>query len=127
MHRSVSVFLAAGVLALGIGRAGPDRAGDHRRHVEGQGAGRWQGHDAVQFDTRHHRHVELQRPMRHQLAAADGAADAKPSGDWTVVTRKDGGKQWAYKGKPLYTFHKDAKPGDATGDGVNNVWHIAAP
>src|SRR5690349_11780370 len=24
------------------------------------------------------------------------AADAKPSGDWTVVTRDDGGKQWAY-------------------------------
>ncbi len=32
--------------------------------------------------------------------------------DWTVVTRKDGGKQWAYKGKPVYTFKKDAKPGD---------------
>jgi predicted lipoprotein with Yx(FWY)xxD motif len=55
------------------------------------------------------------------------AADAKSSGDWTVVTRDDGGKQWAYKGKPLYAFAKDAKPGDATGDGVNNVWHIAAP
>ncbi len=55
------------------------------------------------------------------------AADAKPSGQWTVVTRKDGGKQWAYKGLPVYTFHKDAKVGDVTGDGVNNVWHIAAP
>jgi predicted lipoprotein with Yx(FWY)xxD motif len=55
------------------------------------------------------------------------AADAKPSGDWTIVTRSDGGKQWAYKGNPLYTFYKDSNPGDATGDGVNNVWHIAAP
>jgi predicted lipoprotein with Yx(FWY)xxD motif len=55
------------------------------------------------------------------------AADAKPSGQWTVVTRKDGGKQWAYKGLPVYTFHKDTKVGDVTGDGVNNVWHIAAP
>jgi predicted lipoprotein with Yx(FWY)xxD motif len=53
--------------------------------------------------------------------------DAKPSGDWTVVTRDDGGKQWAYKSKPLYTFSKDAKPGDVAGDGVNSVWHIAAP
>ncbi|MFY9692458.1 MAG: hypothetical protein WA776_14265 [Xanthobacteraceae bacterium] len=53
--------------------------------------------------------------------------DAKPSGDWTIVTRKDGGKQWAYKGKPLYTFYHDGNPGDAKGDGVNNVWHIAAP
>jgi predicted lipoprotein with Yx(FWY)xxD motif len=55
------------------------------------------------------------------------AADSKPSGQWTVITRGDGGKQWAYKGKPLYTFSKDAKPGEANGDGVNNVWHIAGP
>jgi predicted lipoprotein with Yx(FWY)xxD motif len=47
--------------------------------------------------------------------------------DWSIVTRDDGGKQWAYKGKPLYAWSKDAKPGDVTGDGVNNVWHIAAP
>ena len=55
------------------------------------------------------------------------AADAKPSGDWTVVTREDGAKQWAYKGKPLYTWTKDTKAGDVTGDGFNNVWRIAAP
>jgi predicted lipoprotein with Yx(FWY)xxD motif len=47
------------------------------------------------------------------------------SGDWTVIVRDDGGKQWAYKGKPLYTWSKDAKPGDKTGDGVNSVWHVA--
>jgi predicted lipoprotein with Yx(FWY)xxD motif len=55
------------------------------------------------------------------------AADAKASGDWSIVTRADGGKQWAYKGKPLYTWSKDTATGDVTGDGVNNVWHIAAP
>ena len=55
------------------------------------------------------------------------SADAKASGDWSIVTRDDGGKQWAYKAKPLYTWSKDAKPGDVTGDGFNNVWHIAAP
>jgi predicted lipoprotein with Yx(FWY)xxD motif len=55
------------------------------------------------------------------------ASDAKPSGDWTIVARDDGSKQWAYKGKPVYAFSKDAKAGDVTGDGVNSVWHIAAP
>jgi predicted lipoprotein with Yx(FWY)xxD motif len=56
------------------------------------------------------------------------SADAKASGDWTVITRDDGKKQWAYKGKPLYTWAKDTKPGDATGDGVaNNTWHVAQP
>jgi len=52
-------------------------------------------------------------------------ADAKASGDWTVVTRDDGSKQWAYKGKPLYAWSKDSKPGDMTGDGMNSVWHAA--
>jgi len=54
-------------------------------------------------------------------------AEAKPMGDWTVVTRDDGSKQWAYKNKPLYTWVKDSKPGDTSGEGVNNVWHVAKP
>lgn len=54
--------------------------------------------------------------------------DAKAAGSYTIVVRDDGGKQWAYKGKPLYTWIKDTKPGDITGDGfANNAWHIAAP
>ncbi len=36
-----------------------------------------------------------------------GDAAAKDMGDWSVVTRDDGSKQWAYKGKPLYTYAKD--------------------
>ncbi len=55
------------------------------------------------------------------------AASAKPAASYTVITRDDGGKQWAYKGKPLYTWIKDTKPGDVSGDGVNGVWHIAKP
>ena len=45
-------------------------------------------------------------------------------GDWTIVTRDDGAKQWAYKGWPLYTFSKDAKPGDMSGDKFKDVWHV---
>ena len=56
------------------------------------------------------------------------SADAKAAGEWTVVTRDDGAKMWAYKGKPLYTWVRDTKPGDVTGDGfANNVWHVAKP
>jgi predicted lipoprotein with Yx(FWY)xxD motif len=55
------------------------------------------------------------------------SAGASGSGDWAVVTRDDGSKQWAYKGKPVYLWIKDTKPGDRTGDGVNNVWHVAKP
>ncbi len=53
------------------------------------------------------------------------AADAKPMGDWTVVTRADGMRQWAYKGMPLYTWVKDSKPGETSGDGVGGVWKVA--
>jgi len=58
------------------------------------------------------------------LAAPAGAA---ASGDWSVVTRDDGARQWAFKGKPLYFWAKDQKPGDKTGDGFNGVWRAAAP
>jgi len=47
------------------------------------------------------------------------------TGDWAVIARDDGGKQWAYKGKPLYLWSKDQKPGDTTGDGFRGVWHLA--
>jgi predicted lipoprotein with Yx(FWY)xxD motif len=54
--------------------------------------------------------------------------DVKAMGDWTIITRDDGGKQWAYKGMPLYTWVKDTRPGDKTGDGfANGAWHVAKP
>jgi len=51
------------------------------------------------------------------------ASDAA-SGDWSIVTRDDGSRQWAYKGAPIYTFSKDAKPGDTAGDKFKDVWHV---
>jgi len=49
------------------------------------------------------------------------------SGDYSIITRDDGKKQWAFKGKPLYFWAKDMKPGDRTGDGFNKVWQLARP
>ena len=57
------------------------------------------------------------------MATGSGQSSAA----WQVVTRDDGSKQWAYLGKPLYTWIKDGKPGDRTGDGVQNVWKVAKP
>ncbi|MEY8879517.1 MAG: hypothetical protein AB9M60_23610 [Leptothrix sp. (in: b-proteobacteria)] len=54
-------------------------------------------------------------------------AGAAASGDWSVITRDDGKAQWALKGKPVYYWNKDTKAGDRTGDGFNNVWHLARP
>lgn len=58
------------------------------------------------------------------LMVADGAA---ASGDWSIVVRDDGGRQWAFKGKPVYFWAKDQKPGDRTGDGFNNAWRLIKP
>ena len=49
------------------------------------------------------------------------------SGDFTIITRDDAKKQWAVKGKPLYYWAKDAKPGDKTGEGINKLWHTVKP
>ena len=62
------------------------------------------------------------------MTVSDFAMDSdSPSSDYNLVVRDDGKKQWALKGKPLYYWAKDQKPGDKTGDGVNNVWHVAKP
>lgn len=53
--------------------------------------------------------------------------DAQPEGHWTLVTREDGQKQWAYKGMPVYTWMDDQNPGDTTGHGKNDAWHAAKP
>lgn len=64
------------------------------------------------------------------VVTTDTAAPAAPSGAsgaFTVITRDDGSEQVAYKGKPLYRFAADTKPGDITGDGVGGTWHLATP
>ncbi|MFB9947243.1 hypothetical protein ACFFP0_00205 [Rhizobium puerariae] len=55
------------------------------------------------------------------------ASDAKADGAYSIVTRKDGSRQWAKYGMPLYYWVKDTKEGDVTGDGVNGVWDVAKP
>ncbi len=56
------------------------------------------------------------------------AATAKATGDYSIITRTDGARQWAFKGQPLYFFAKDAKPGDKVGDGVlNGAWKVVKP
>ncbi|MDB5872077.1 MAG: hypothetical protein JWQ07_1519 [Ramlibacter sp.] len=51
--------------------------------------------------------------------ASDG-----PRGDYTIVMRDDGRRQWAYRGKPLYTWPEDQEPGDKYGDNYLKVWHV---
>jgi len=59
--------------------------------------------------------------------ALAASGNDKDVGDWKVITRSDGSKQIAYKGKPLYYYKDDKSAGDKVGDGKGMVWHIARP
>ncbi|MGI8871445.1 MAG: COG4315 family predicted lipoprotein [Candidatus Limnocylindria bacterium] len=49
------------------------------------------------------------------------------TGSIGTLKRDDGSMQVTYAGHPLYYYAPDAKPGDATGQGVGGVWFIASP
>lgn len=51
--------------------------------------------------------------------------NATSYGSYSIITRDDGKKQFAYKGKPLYYFYGDKKPDDLNGDNfANGKWHV---
>ena len=58
-------------------------------------------------------------PVQAPELAKSGAAV-----DWTVIPRTDGIRQWAYKGKPLYTFEGDRITGDIHGQTVDKRWQL---
>ena len=56
------------------------------------------------------------------LAPASTGVNA---GDWSLIERDDGGRQWAWRGRPLYRYTKDSDAGGMLGDGVGNAWRVA--
>ena len=54
-----------------------------------------------------------------------GAAHDEVTGEIGTMTRKDGTMQATYMGWPLYYFAGDAVAGDATGQGMGDVWFVA--
>jgi predicted lipoprotein with Yx(FWY)xxD motif len=58
--------------------------------------------------------------------AAIAAGTSRPDGDWSLLDRKDGTRQWLYRGAPLYAFAEDKAIGEAAGDGAGGgAWHVA--
>lgn len=50
-----------------------------------------------------------------------------PKAPLSIMTRDDGSKQYAYKGKPLYYYVNDEKPGNTKGHKFRGVWFVAQP
>ena len=46
-------------------------------------------------------------------------------GNFSVVSRVDGSRQWAYRGRPLYRYPGDLLPGDAHGRAADERWSMA--
>ncbi len=128
MRKCMPIFFAAGILSLGasaaLAQSAPAATADT---AKGKALVDSKGMTLYVFDRDTAGVSNCNDKCATNWPPLMAVAGAAGSGRWTVVTRADGGKQWAYQGKPVYTFNKDTKPGDVTGDGVNNVWHIAAP
>ncbi|MFW6449070.1 MAG: hypothetical protein ACOC0X_05965 [Halobacteriota archaeon] len=58
---------------------------------------------------------------------ADPTAGAEVTASLTTFEREDGTMQLAADGWPLYYWAADEEPGDATGQGVNDVWWVLRP
>lgn len=48
-----------------------------------------------------------------------------PASRLGTIGRANGAHQLTYEGKPLYLFAGDKRPGQTTGEGVDNVWFVA--
>lgn len=96
--------------------------------------------DAAAFvlvDRRNHTVYAVDEKKAEDLATCSTAACkqweplsapqlAKGMGDFSVVEREDGIRQWAYKGRALYTYKQDRAPGYANGMGVDERLEVAA-
>ncbi len=51
--------------------------------------------------------------------------DDQPAGDFGIIEREDGSRQWSYAGDPLYFFSGDGAPGDT--NGVYGAWFTVSP
>jgi len=55
------------------------------------------------------------------------SADERAQGDFSLLERADGTRQWAHRGRPLYRFAGDRKAGDRAGENAAGTWHTVRP
>ena len=58
-------------------------------------------------------------------ADALSAPSLVKNSDFSYIARADGMNQTAYKGRPLYFYSGDTKPGNTNGNGILGVWFVA--
>ena len=117
---SVSAMLLGGCAVFAMSQVPVKRDGNVLVDADGD--------DALHLRPRHVLEAaRATRSARRTGRRSSRRGDAKPVGDYTIIARDDGRRQWAYKGKPLYVWSKDGKPGDQSGEAFDNVWRVARP
>jgi len=75
-------------------------------------------------------HPEAQKACTDKWPPYLAPANAQPVGDFTIIERREGGRQWAWMERPLHFSIRDTKPGDRFGAvfsrGVRRGWAFAS-
>jgi len=134
----IATFLLLSCAAVGVLGAGAAYGGGSKAVVkEGKVKGKTvltnlAGHTLYSLSSETHGKFSCTKPsgclsIWHPLKIAGGVKPAGPVKLGTVK-RPEGGLQVTYRGRPLYSFVEDTKPGQANGEGVKDVgtWHAAA-
>src|SRR5690606_6277180 len=100
---------ALGAASIALAQVGPAKIGDS---AKGKVLTDQNGMTLYIFDKDSDGKSVCNGPCAANWPPLMAPADARADGGYTVITRDDGGKQWAYKGKPLYLWIRDARPGD---------------
>jgi predicted lipoprotein with Yx(FWY)xxD motif len=127
MRKLLMLTIAATLMAatVALAQMAPTKIGDS---AKGKVLTNEQGMTLYVFDKDSPGKSACNGPCATNWPPLMASTGAMAMGDYTIITRNDGTKQWAYKGRPLYTWKNDKKPGDITGDGfLNGAWHIAQP
>ncbi|MGE5145125.1 MAG: hypothetical protein ACM3N5_00175 [Candidatus Eiseniibacteriota bacterium] len=124
------IVLTAAVLSLGACERPPIGKGEFGRTVSmsrGDVLVSANGDALYTFDKDTPDHSNCTDACAATWPPAVADADAQPHGKFSIITRPGGARQWAYQGKPLYTYKLDGGPGSISGDNYNGVWHVAKP
>jgi predicted lipoprotein with Yx(FWY)xxD motif len=57
-------------------------------------------------------------------ASAISVPQSLNSSEFGIINLTNGGKQFTYLGKALYTYYQDTAPGQMNGNGVFNIWYV---
>ncbi len=66
-------------------------------------------------------------PLKLPASVTTPTGDKGVTGTLGTVSNPEGGTQITYNAWPLYTWIKDQKPGDTTGQGVQGKWFVITP